>query len=159
MIRAEELTAEAFRPFGRVIDAPERTPDAVDDPWRWWADTAVFDPAAGRYAVGYLEVSNGRTGFDWAERHLASEELVIPVRGELLLYAGPADQGDEPARERFRVFRVHPGQAALLGKGVWHGAPLAAGGEATALVLLLERTGATDTEIARFDEVPVEVQS
>jgi ureidoglycolate lyase len=157
VIRVEPLTADAFAPFGRVVDAPERAPDSKGDPWRWWADTALLERADGRFAVGYLEIENGRSGFDWAERHLGSEELVIPVRGELLLYAGPPDQGDAPSRDRFRVFRMRPGQAALLGKGVWHGAPLAAGGSATALVLLLEGTGQNDTEMARFDEIPVEV--
>jgi ureidoglycolate lyase len=158
VIRVEPLTADAFAPFGRVVDVPAREPDSVGDPWRWWAEAALLEPVEGRFAVGYLAVENGRRGFDWAERHLESEELVIPVRGELLLYAGPADQGDVPARERFRVFRVRPGQAALLGRGVWHGAPLPARGvEATALVLLREGTGEADTQMVRFDEIPVEV--
>jgi ureidoglycolate lyase len=151
----EELSADAFAPFGRIVDTPRRPADSEGDPWRWWAEAAFLDAAPGRYAVGYLEVDDGRGGFDWAERHLESEELVVPVRGELLLYAGPPDQGSEPAPERFRVFRVRPGQAALLGKGVWHGAPLAAGGQATALVLLREGTGASDTELVRFAEVAV----
>jgi ureidoglycolate lyase len=153
---AEPLTADAFAPFGRVVDAPAREPDSKGDPWRWWAETAVLDAGDRRYAVGYLEVEPGRSAFDWAERHMRSEELVIPVRGELLLYAGPPDQSSEPARDRFRVFRVRPGQAVVLGRGVWHGAPLAADGPASALVLLQERTGQEDTELVRFDEVPVE---
>ncbi len=57
--------------------------------------------------------------------------------------------------DHFRVFRLEPGQAALMNRGVWHGAPLAADGDAAALVLLLEGTGANDTHIVRFDEVPV----
>ncbi|MBD0330763.1 MAG: ureidoglycolate lyase [Thermoleophilia bacterium] len=157
MIAVEPLTAEAFASFGRILDVPAREPDNAGDPWRWWAETALVARAEGRYAVGYLEVENGRRGFDWAERHLESEEVVIPVRGELLLYAGPPDQGDAPSRDRFRIFRVRPGQAVILGKGVWHGAPLAAGGSATALVLLLEGTGQNDTQMAHFDEIPVEV--
>ena len=159
MTAVDQLTDEAFAPFGRVIVRPARESDAKGDPWRWWAETAVLEPNDRGYAVGYLEVEPGRSGFDWAERHLRSEELVIPVRGELLLYVGPPDQADQPARERFRVFRVTPGQAVVLGKGVWHGAPLAADGPATALVLLLERTGREDTDLAAFDEVPVEVET
>jgi ureidoglycolate lyase len=157
VIRVEPLSRDAFAPFGRVVEAPAREPDSVGDPWRWWADTALLERSDGRYAIGYLEVRDGRRGFDWAERHLETEELVIPVRGELLLYAGPPDRGERPDPERFRVFRVRPGQAVLLGKGVWHGAPLTAEGEATALVLLLERTGENDTETVEFDEIPVEV--
>jgi ureidoglycolate lyase len=159
VIRAETLDAEAFAPFGRVVEEPGGPPDATGDPWRWWAETALLDDAGGRYAVGYLEVDEGRRRFDWAERHLASQELVVPVRGELLVYVGPGDQGGTPAADRFRVFRVGPGQAALFERGVWHGAPLAADTTATALVLLREGTGAADTELARFPEVTVEVDS
>jgi ureidoglycolate lyase len=146
----EELSAEAFSPFGRVVDAPRRDPDSVGDPWRWWAQTALLDRGERPYAVGYLEVEPGRTGFDWAERHNRSEELVIPVRGELLLYAGAPDP------DGFRVFRVRPGQAVILAKGVWHGAPLAADGPAAALVLLLERTGEVDTDLVQFPQVEVQ---
>jgi ureidoglycolate lyase len=155
VITAEPLTAQAFAPFGRIVDAPTRPPDSAGDPWRWWADAGMLEPTDGRYAIGYLQIEDGRTGFDWAERHLHSEELVIPVAGELLLYAGPPGQGDEPAADRFRVFSVRPGQAVVLGRGVWHGAPLARDDAATALVLLREGTGSDDTQIARFHEIPV----
>jgi ureidoglycolate lyase len=155
VIAAEPLSQEAFSALGRVVDEPAGPPDASGDAWRWWAETALLGPVDGRYALGYLELEDEGRGFDWAERHLRSEELVVPVRGELLLYAGePSSNG--PAG--FRAFRMRPGQAALLDKGVWHGAPLAVGGPAAALVLLLEGTGATDTEVVRFDEVTVEVR-
>ena len=159
MTAPEPLTSDAFAPFGRAVDTPAREPDATGDPWRWWAETALLDAGDRRYGVGYLEIEPGRAAFDWAERHLRTEELVIPVRGELLLYVGPPDQGSKPARERFRVFRMAPGQAAVMRRGVWHGAPLAADGPATALVLLQERTGREDTELVRFEEVAVEAGS
>jgi ureidoglycolate lyase len=145
----EDLTTEAFGPFGRVVDAPERDPDSVGDPWRWWAQTALLDHGTRPYAVGYLEVEPDRTGFDWAERHRESEEMVIPVRGELLLYAAFPDP------ERFRIFRLRPGQAVILAKGVWHGAPLAADGPASAIVLLAEGAGEIDTQMVEFEEVQV----
>ena len=157
MITVEPLSAEAFAPFGRVVGMPDREPDATGEPWRWWADTAALAPADGSYTVGYLEIDRGVAAFDWAERHIESEELVVPVRGRLLVYVGPAGQGDDPARDRFRVFEVRPGEAVVLANGVWHGAPLAGDGSATAIVLLLEGTGANDTQVVRFDEIPVEV--
>jgi len=140
VIPVEPLSAEAFAPYGRVVDVPQRPPDAVGDPWRWWDETALLEE--GRYAVGYLEVEPGRVAFDWAERHEDSEELVIPVGGELLVYVG----------EPYRVFRVRPGQAVILGKGVWHGAPLAAASSASAIVLLGAERG---TETVRFEEKEV----
>lgn len=149
-IAVEELAAEAFAPFGRVVDVPSRNPDAVGDPWRWWARSAVLDRGESPYAVGYLEVESGSAGFDWAERHSRSEELVIPVEGEILVYAAA------PEPEGFRVFHVRRGQAVILGKGVWHGAPLAAAGRARAIVLLAEGAGELDTDMVQFEELSVE---
>jgi hypothetical protein len=38
---------------------------------------------------------------------------------------------------------------------VWHGAPLAEGGRARAIVLLLEGTGHEDVTVVRFEDEPV----
>jgi ureidoglycolate lyase len=141
MIPVEPLSEEAFAPFGRVIDTPSNEPDAVGNLWRWWGDAGLLED--GQYAVGYLDVDPGRSGFDWAERHPDSDELVIPVCGELLVYVG----------EPYRVFRVRAGQAVILAKGVWHGAPMAADGPASAIVLLRARRG---TEMIRFERMEVE---
>ena len=149
-LRVDELAAESFAPFGRVVDVPSRDPDAVGDPWRWWAQTALLERGERPYAVGYLEVEPGRATFDWAERHAESEEMVIPLNGELLIYAAA------PEPQEFRVFRVRPGQAVILGKGVWHGAPLSSSGTARAIVLLAERTGELDTAKVQFEELTVE---
>lgn len=149
-LAVENPSPESFAPFGRFVAAPTEEPDAVGDPWLWWAQTALLDRPERPYAIGYLEVERGRSGFDWAERHRDSEELVIPVVGELLLYAAAPDP------DAFRVFRLRPGQAVVLGKGVWHGAPLAAAGPASAIVLLAERTGELDTDKVHFEEITVE---
>jgi ureidoglycolate lyase len=145
----ESLEAESFARFGRVVDVPAREPDAVDDPWRWWAQTALLDHGARPCAVGYLELEPGRTGFDWAERHNESEEMVVPLGGELHVYVAA------PEPEDFHLFRVRSGQAVILGKGVWHGAPLARR-PTSAIVLLAERTGELDTDRVSFDEIAVE---
>jgi hypothetical protein len=42
---------------------------------------------------------------------------------------------------------------------VWHGAPLAEGGAARAIVLILEGTGTNDVDLVRFDDAPVLVRS
>jgi ureidoglycolate lyase len=149
-LSVEELTAECFAPFGRVVDFPGQQPDASGDGWRWWAQTALLDRADRPYAVGYLKLEPTAISFDWAERHARSEEMVIPVDGALLLYAAAPDP------DSFRVFRVEPGQAVILAKGTWHGAPLAADGMAAALVLLAEGTGETDTDKVQFEEIVVE---
>jgi ureidoglycolate hydrolase len=90
---------------------------------------------------------------------MQASELLLPLGGECLVYVGPPDYLDEPDRmpglERFRVFGVKQGQGVLLKPGVWHGAPLAFGGQLNVAVLLLKDTGAMDTSLVRFEEHPV----
>jgi ureidoglycolate lyase len=149
-LAVEELSAEAFAQFGRVVDAPDRSPDASGEAWRWWAEAALLDQADRPYAVGYLQLEPARRAFDWAERHMRSEEMVIPTNGELLLYVAAPEPRD------FHVFRLAPGQGAILAKGTWHGAPLAAAGPTGAIVLLAQDTGAVDTDKVQFEELAVE---
>jgi ureidoglycolate hydrolase len=63
-----------------------------------------------------------------------------------------------PPFERFQVFKVRAGQAVLLDRGVWHGAPLAIDKPLNAIVLLLSRTGELDLSLVRFEENPVSIK-
>ena len=63
-----------------------------------------------------------------------------------------------PPFERFQVFRVRVGQAVLLDKGVWHGAPLAIDQPLNVIILLLSRTGEVDLSLVRFEDNPVSIK-
>jgi ureidoglycolate lyase len=157
----QELTPAAFAPFGEVIGQPDRAPDAAGRGWRWWGETALLPADARPYGVGYLDLQPAALRFDWAERHMRSAEMLIPIGGDCLVYVGPPEAPDEPARmpalDRFQVFRVLQGQAVVLRPGVWHGAPLAIDRRLNVAVLLLEGTGAADTRVVRFEDTPVEI--
>ena len=155
----EELTSEGFAPFGAVIEQPERAQDAEGPGWRWWAETGLLPAAERPYAIGFLDLKPAPLQFDWAERHLCASELLLPLGGECLVYVSPPDYPEEPGRmpepERFRAFKVRPGQGVLLKPGVWHGAPLAYGASLNVAVLLLQGTGDLDTSLVRFEDHPV----
>ena len=156
------LSADAFRPFGRVIEAPGREHDASGPGWRWWAETVTL-PTDGRpFGVGYLALEPDRLRFDWAERHMRTVEVIAPLGGDCLVYVGPPENLDEPARlpelHRFQVFRVPAGMGVAMDPGVWHGAPLAHGAPTSAMVLILEGTGAHDVTVVRFEDRPVSIE-
>jgi ureidoglycolate lyase len=161
VLPVEPLTEEAFAPFGRIIRTPERSHDAEGPGWRWWAETVVLEGNGRNWGVGYLDLAPAPPRFDWAERHLRSPESIVPVSGSCLVYVGPADHLDQPDRlpalGHFRVFRVPPGTGVVMDRGVWHGAPLADGAAAKAIVLLLERTGTEDVTVVRFEDEPVTI--
>ncbi len=161
-LRKEPLAAEAFAPFGQVIEQPASAPDATGPGWRWWGETVLMAGDSRPYGIGYLDLQPAELRFDWAERHMRSAELLIPTGGDCLVYVGPPDYPDQPERlaplERFRVFRVREGQGVLLQPGVWHGAPLAIDRPLNVVVLLLHHTGRVDTSVVRFTETPVGIR-
>jgi ureidoglycolate lyase len=161
-LKIEDLTVESFAPFGEVIAQPARGQDAQGPGWMWWGENHLMAGGDRKYAIGYLDLQPAELSFDWAERHMHSDELLIPMGGDCLVYVGPPDHPDEPTHlpslERFRVFRLHQGQGVLLGKGVWHGAPLALDKPLNVTVLLLKDTGQVDGHVVKFDETPVQIE-
>jgi ureidoglycolate lyase len=151
---AEALTPEAFEPFGMVVGRPAAPADASAPGWSWWAHAGGLPAEERPYAIGYLALEPAEPAFDWAERHERSVEMIAPLGAECLVYV--AAPGPEP--ESFRVFRVQPGQAVVLDRGVWHGAPLAPREPTAALVLLLEGTGAQDTVVHTFSDKPIRIE-
>lgn len=158
----EELTADAFREFGQIIEQPARSSDAEGSGWRWWGEMVKLQGGDRPYAVGFLDLKPVDLRFDWAERHMHSDELIIPVGADCLVYAAPAEYPTQPQRmpalDRFRVFRVKEGQAVLLHKGVWHGAPLAVDQPLKAVVLLLFNSGKQDGYVNRFEDTPIIIE-
>ena len=161
-LTVEPLTAEAFAPFGRVIQQPATPPAATGPGWQWWGETALMAADGRPFGIGYLDLRPAAPRFDWAERHMRSAELLIPAGGDCLVYVGPPEYREEPGRlpdlAQFRVFHLRQGQAVLLDPGVWHGAPLAVDQPLNVVVLLLQNTGASDTSVVRFEDQPVEIK-
>ena len=160
-IAVEPLTREAFAPYGRVVSLPGRPRDAEGPGWRWWAEEAYLSGDGRPWGVGYLDLQLAEWRFDWAERHMRTQEAVFATSADLLAYVAPADHPEEPRRlppfEAFRVFRVPPGSGVVMDRGVWHGAPLAADRATRALVFILEGTGRHDVTVVRFSDTPVEI--
>jgi ureidoglycolate lyase len=158
----EELTPQAFAPFGRVIARPERSSDAEGPGWRWWAETTLLAGDGRPFGVGYLDLEPSDPRFDWAERHMRTQEAVLATSADLLLYVGPADHPEEPSRlpsfERFRAFRVRSGSGVVMDRAVWHGAPFTVDRPSSAVVLIQEGTGRSDVTIARFDPIDMQVR-
>ena len=161
-LKIEDLTTPGFAPFGKVITQPARGQDAQGPGWIWWGENHMMAGGDRNYAIGYLDLQPAELRFDWAERHMQSDELLIPMGEDCLVYVGPPDHLEEPdhlpSLERFRVFRVRRGQAVLLGKGVWHGAPLALDKPLNVAVLLLKDTGKVDGHVVRFEDTPVQIE-
>lgn len=151
----EPLTAEAFAPFGSVVQ-----PAAGSDALRINAGTAVRHEAVpaldlqregGRAVLAVYDAEARRFPFTATEleRHRLSDQVFLPLgaaRRAVLVVAPP---GDAPDRQRIRAFVTDGRQGVRIAAGTWHHPLLALDAGAWAV---LERRG----EAVDCDVVPLE---
>ena len=119
----EPLTAEAFAPFGEVIEASIRAEQiAINHGYTTrFNDLARIDVADGG---GHAIVSLFRAKLldppllKIFERHPLGSQSFTPLQGRPFLVAVAAARAFEPAA--IRVFRAEPHQGVNYRKGVWH---------------------------------------
>ena len=123
----EPLTAEAFEPFGDVIEARGAFHPINDGRCDRFHDLARLEFGGPN---GRAMISIGRSrpvrlpyAFDLLERHPLGSQCFVPLRPSPYLVIVAPDEGDAPGRPR--AFRAE-GQGVNYLKGVWHGvlAPL-----------------------------------
>jgi ureidoglycolate lyase len=156
----QPLTAEAFAPFGDVIEASGRAERiAINyDHTERFNDLAGIDVADGD---GHAIVSlfRGRPldppQLRIFERHPLGSQAFVPLQGQPYLVAvAPAGELDPAA---IRVFRAEAHQGVNYRKGVWHHFLLAL--EAGSDFLVIDRAGPGDNldevELAEADQILV----
>ena len=140
IIPARPLTAEAFAPFGDVIEA-EGAPDWLINEGR----CARFHDRAR------LEFEGGRAGLSvfWAEgcelpcevglleRHPLGSQAFLPLSSEPFLVVVAPDAGGVPGRPV--AFVTRPGQGVNYHRGVWHAVLTPLG--TTAVFAVVDRIG------------------
>jgi ureidoglycolate hydrolase len=159
-LMAEELTADAFASFGHVIERPARAQDAEGPGWNWWAETSALRSDGRPWTFGYLDLKSAPFRFDWAERHLRTQEVVLAGASDIVMYVAepvPGEPDRLPVLDDFHAFRVPAGRGIVMEPGVWHGAPFATDANSNAIVLLLEGTGRDDVTVIRFSDSPVDI--
>ncbi|MDH2325684.1 ureidoglycolate lyase [Cereibacter sp. SYSU M97828] len=141
MIRPAPLTAEAFAPFGDVLEA-------VGDPDRIinqglcgrFHDRAVMDFGDARAGISIFQAQPRRLPYrlDLVERHPEGSQAFIPMTEHpfLVIVAGRDETPDTPC-----AFLTAPHQGINIHRGVWHGVltPLHSPG----LFAVIDRIGPT----------------
>jgi ureidoglycolate lyase len=154
------LTAEAFAPYGDVIEATDRA-ERIPINYGWttrYRDLAALDYGddGGRAMVSIMR-SKPMTPLVLKifERHPIGSQAFIPLQGRPFLVA-VAPPGDfDPAA--VRVFRAEASQGVNYAKGTWHHFLLALDAESDFLVI--DRDGPGDNldeiELAEADQIRV----
>ncbi len=121
MIRTEPLTAEAFAPFGDLLDATGDFRPINEGLCHRHHDRARLDFGSGRAGVS---IFNARTrslpyDFDLVERHPDGSQAFLPMTEHPFLVIAAPDEGGRPGRPC--AFLTAPGQGINLLRGTWHG--------------------------------------
>lgn len=154
----EPLTADAFAPFGDVIEASDRA-EVIPINYGWTTRfNALADVAVGD---GHAILSIFRSKplaplvLKIFERHPLGSQAFVPMQGRPYLVA-VAPPGDfDPAN--IRVFRAEAHQGVNYAKGTWHHFLLALDAESDFLVVDREGPGDNldEVELAEADWIAV----
>lgn len=120
---ARPLTAEAFAPFGDVLECAGK-PDKIINQGKCgrWHDRAMldFDPD-GRAGISLFRAQTCALPYrlEMVERHpLGSQAFVPMAQTSFLICVAEDDQG---APKTPQAFIAAPGQAVNIHRNVWHG--------------------------------------
>lgn len=139
-IVAKPLSAEAFAPFGDVLDT-SGDPDRLINQGLCgrYHDRARLDFADGRAGISLFSAEPRSLPYrvDMVERHPDGSQAFLPMTQAPFLVIVAPDEGGAPARPR--AFLTAPGQGINLARGIWHGVltPLSAPG----LFAVVDRIG------------------
>jgi len=151
---AKPLTADAFTPYGEVLEAPR-------DFGRTYIEGALANgrPAAKPSLSFSLAKPIARLPLEAVqmERHEFSSQSFVPMNpGRFFVIVAPKLSGGGPDAARAEAFVTAPGQGVTYGMDVWHH-PLSVIGDPIrfAIFMWLERSR-TDEEFVQLDR-PFEV--
>ena len=140
-IRTEPLTANAFQPFGDVLDA-SGAPDRLINQGLCgrFHDRARLDFGDGRAGISIFDAEPRRLPYrlEMVERHPEGSQAFLPMTAQPFLVIVAPDDAGRPGTPR--AFLTAPGQGINLLRGTWHGVltPLHAPG----LFAVVDRIGA-----------------
>jgi ureidoglycolate lyase len=139
ILRATALTAEAFAPFGDVIETAGRDSRWInEETCRRFDDLAQVDvaEAGGRPLLSIFEASPRSLPLriSTLERHPMSSQAFYPLQAQPFLVVVAA-QGPPPHAGGIRVFLSSGSQGVNYRRNTWHHSLIALGRKSTFLVV------------------------
>jgi ureidoglycolate lyase len=138
----QPLTAEAFRPFGDVIEATNAYELINNGTTQKFADLARIDVSAdgGRTCVSIYRATPYKLPLkiEMLERHPLGTQLFMPLKREpFLIVVAPADAKINP--DSLRAFVTNGRQGINYHRGTWHHPLIAL--DAPSEFLIVDRAG------------------
>lgn len=146
-VEVEELDVLDFSRYGtfRSLLHPSGT-KLGKSPIGFWPGQLLMNISGHTVEISVCDLKPRKPIVDVTERHFFSEELILPLDGDVIIHVGEPTGDGSPPVDRIRAFRVPQGTAVVLRRGVWHHAPFA--DQSThVLILLNELTYSIDCPV------------
>lgn len=153
-IKVEPLTAEAFAPFGTVIEVPKTGPDHFGEIFSMWQNLGDVSALEGKGSIVYLVNKRRPFVLDIMERHKQGIEVFFPVKGQSILAVAPPSE-HVPGPENIRCFYIDGTKPYIINKDVWHWSTFPLGDEAGFFLIFKKGLPHQDVEERRMDPVPI----
>lgn len=121
-ITTEPLTADAFAPFGDVLELKSKPDQVINQGYCGrHHDLAQLDFTSGKAGISLFDAEPRQFPYtlDMVERHPKGSQAFIPMSLSPFLVIVAEDVGNIPAIPR--AFVTAPGQGINLHMGTWHG--------------------------------------
>lgn len=152
-LKIEELTADGFHKLGEFSDLLTASDVYTGEKTKegFFPDLIRLTNNGKDTSISITKVCGECDVIKTAEYHSACCEGILPLDGDVYIYAAPAFWYLK--LEETRLFRVPQGTFVKLKPGVIHGAPISAtGGEVNVMIMLPERTYSNDCQFLQLEE-------
>ena len=153
-IKVENLTKEAFAPFGQYYNM--ENPDGYalcGELHRFFPDRLTVNTGMANMAFSPIMVKKPeKMHVTQVEYHTTTAEIIIPLNDDMILHVAPPSAG-KPLPEYTRAFIVPKNTVIRMNTCVWHLAPLPRkADELCAIIVLPEATYMNDCTVIDLSE-------
>lgn len=152
-IKVEELSLEAFKPYGSFADLLDcNTAKIGEPPVEFFRD--IVQSYSGNVVSSFSVVKTYKRPLiiEDVEQHFHTSEVLLPLDGDVIVFAAYSTDKIVPYKD-IKAFYVKRGTLVTFSPGVWHKAPFPVENELVhSLVILPERTYANDCYVVNFPE-------
>ena len=132
-IKVQELTPEAFKPYGSVIELPANEDTALSaDRYTYWPMLSPLTCACGKFQVGVCRMYKRPLRTQMLERQLGTQIFMTPLTGPMVIVFAKNEGLDPAERVNAQIaeaFLITPSQGIVINEGVWHYTPMPTEGD------------------------------
>jgi len=150
-LKVNELNEQTFAKYGKVISSTSKSPSGDNDEFTFWDKVSIFG-TSDDISTGILIAKKRDFCGDRLAKHVNTPEMVVALEGDSIVVVGTSSEHAEDDIQEIEAFKLSKGEAILIGKGIWHWAPLPLTDDIKFLISFVNDTPANDVLIKELDE-------